>query len=411
MGTRFQPRADTGANWTSADPVLLLNEFGYDTTAKQFKMGDGVSAWSLLPYATLNSGVPVTWTAAQTFDSTINQAPGQGANNSSPFAQYGDMWTDARLSGLTTTTSATLSGTLTAGVAYVIGQRVPYAGSTYTVAASSTSYLDLSNTGALTVTTTSGTVTANSLRLWSVTSSATAITAVTQIAINGLSTSGSPIGIYSQGHGLFYGISQTLPPPPGWTTVGGYYNGMGISGSTAGTGSPIFGVLNSSQIHAGAGSVAFTIYDTNKIQTFNSTLDDGAGNMTVAGTVLSRLSVSSTITVGDITLTAAQLAAGYFSDGATQTAAFTVTTDTAANILAAMPNAVVGTAFKLRFINHDQSATGYAATLVGGVGVTIGTTLPNPAVSKGTWADYLFIFTSIGTSVALTAIYVGQGTI
>ena len=205
MGTRFQPRADTGANWTAANPVLLLNEVGYDTTAKQFKMGDGVSAWSLLPYATFNSGVPVTWTAEQTFDAPIIQTPGQGANNSSPFAQYGDLFSDAIVTTPTPTfpTSTTLSSTTPALVAYALGQRVAYAGGSYTVGASATSYLDLSNTGVLTVST-SGTVTANSLRLATVTSSATAITGVVVTA------SVSPTFIPLQTNISYFGSAQAL---------------------------------------------------------------------------------------------------------------------------------------------------------------------------------------------------------
>ena len=121
----------------------------------------------------------------------------------------------------------------------------------------------------------------------------------------------------------------------------------------------------------------------------------------------SLLSVSSTTTAGDITASAAQLVGGYLADGATQTAAFTVTTDTAVNILAALPNAVVGTAFKWRFINNDQSTTGYAGTLAAGTGVTIGTVLPNPAVPKGGYADYVFTFTAIGSSPTLTVECVG----
>jgi hypothetical protein len=78
-------------------------------------------------------------------------------------------------------TSATLSGTLPAATVIVLGQRVVIPDTAFTVGASVTSYLDLSNAGVLTVST-SSTVTANSLRLWSVVSSATAITGVTQVA-------------------------------------------------------------------------------------------------------------------------------------------------------------------------------------------------------------------------------------
>ena len=45
-------RNDTEANWTSANPVLLEGEVGItmDTNPKKFKVGNGTSTWSELPY-------------------------------------------------------------------------------------------------------------------------------------------------------------------------------------------------------------------------------------------------------------------------------------------------------------------------------------------------------------------------
>lgn len=43
-------RRDTSANWIAAgNPVLAAGELGYDTDLKLTKMGDGVTAWNLLP--------------------------------------------------------------------------------------------------------------------------------------------------------------------------------------------------------------------------------------------------------------------------------------------------------------------------------------------------------------------------
>jgi len=117
------------------------------------------------------------------------------------------------------------------------------------------------------------------------------------------------------------------------------------------------------------------------------------------------LTISSTTTAGNITITAAQLTGGYFVDSATQTAAFTFTTDTAANILTALPNAAVGTSFRFRFINNDQSATGYNATMAAGTGVTISPILPNPTINKGQWNDFLFIFTNVTPGSAAVTVY------
>ena len=121
----------------------------------------------------------------------------------------------------------------------------------------------------------------------------------------------------------------------------------------------------------------------------------------------SLVSVFSRTASGSFTATAPRLLSGYYVNSATQTAAFTITTDTATNILAAAPNATVGTSFVWRFINNDQSTTGYSGTLAGGTGVTVGTVLPNPAVPKGGYEDYLFTFTAIGATPTLTVEAVG----
>jgi hypothetical protein len=50
MAVRIQLRNDTAANWTDADPVLAAGEFGLETDTNQFKIGDGTSSWTELPY-------------------------------------------------------------------------------------------------------------------------------------------------------------------------------------------------------------------------------------------------------------------------------------------------------------------------------------------------------------------------
>jgi hypothetical protein len=50
MATRMQQRRGTAAQWTSADPTLAAGEIGFETDTNQFKMGDGVNAWSDLSY-------------------------------------------------------------------------------------------------------------------------------------------------------------------------------------------------------------------------------------------------------------------------------------------------------------------------------------------------------------------------
>lgn len=89
------------------------------------------------------------------------------------------------------------------------------------------------------------------------------------------------VGAYSSG--VFYGIFAGLPVPGAsggitYAGIGGYYHGIGVGGSSHGTDTPIFGVLADNQSSDGMGQVSLTIYDTNKIETFNNIVDDGSGN-------------------------------------------------------------------------------------------------------------------------------------
>jgi hypothetical protein len=49
--TRFKMRRGTAANWTSVNPTLLDGEPGLETDTLKVKYGDGVTAWTGLPYA------------------------------------------------------------------------------------------------------------------------------------------------------------------------------------------------------------------------------------------------------------------------------------------------------------------------------------------------------------------------
>jgi len=102
-------------------------------------------------------------------------------------------------------------------------------------------------------------------------------------------------GIYDSTSSRYYGISSSLPGSI--ASVGGYYSGMGISGTTSSAGSPIFGVLNNTQSGNGLGNTAFTIYGDSKVITLRNTLDDNRGNANVTGNLTvgnSTSSISST---------------------------------------------------------------------------------------------------------------------
>ena len=46
----FQLRRGTAAEWTAANPILRAGEPGVESDTDKFKMGNGVTTWSGLPY-------------------------------------------------------------------------------------------------------------------------------------------------------------------------------------------------------------------------------------------------------------------------------------------------------------------------------------------------------------------------
>lgn len=50
MAKKIQIRRGSAADWELHDPTLSSGELGYDTTNKNFKVGDGSTIWSELPY-------------------------------------------------------------------------------------------------------------------------------------------------------------------------------------------------------------------------------------------------------------------------------------------------------------------------------------------------------------------------
>ena len=53
VNTLLQMRRGTAATWTSTDPTLSAGEWGYETDTGRAKIGDGLTAWTSLKYATL----------------------------------------------------------------------------------------------------------------------------------------------------------------------------------------------------------------------------------------------------------------------------------------------------------------------------------------------------------------------
>lgn len=111
------------------------------------------------------------------------------------------------------------------------------------------------------------------------------------------------------------------------------------------------------------------------------------------------LSVTALTTVGAGTITGAGVAAGITTRGGAQSgSAFTDTSDTADNIVAAIPNARIGVAFLYTYRNNTDAQ----ATLAGGTGVTLSQIVP-----KNTWATFLVTYTAAST-IVFAIVYSGS---
>ena len=80
-----------------------------------------------------------------------------------------------------------------------------------------------------------------------------------------------------------------------------------------------------------------------------------------------------------------------------------LTTDTAAAIIAAIPNRYPGQTYKLRIVNSSSGA--FAWTVVGGAGVTVTGTA---TIAQNTWREFLVTLGASLTTVTLQSI--GTGT-
>lgn len=114
-------------------------------------------------------------------------------------------------------------------------------------------------------------------------------------------------------------------------------------------------------------------------------------------------------TVGAHVLTAANLTGASADVSLALTgalaAAANATTDTAANIIAAMASPAVGASYKLRIINESSGA--FTWTVVGGTGVTVSGVA---TIAQNTWREFIVTVTAVGAIPAVTLQNVGTGT-
>lgn len=122
--------------------------------------------------------------------------------------------------------------------------------------------------------------------------------------------------------------------------------------------------------------------------------------VTAGGSIIDAEAVGALDTVGNGTLTVALLGGQIVSRGGSQTAAFTDTTDTAANIITQF-GSNSGT-LKVRILN----TTADVETIAGGTGVTIS---GNNTIAAGAYRDFLLTMDTANNTVTLTNL--GTGTV
>lgn len=73
---QVQVRRGPAAGWTAVNPVLLSGEIGFETDTRRWKVGDGITAWSGLPYMVdsdaLRKTGPATFTGTLILNGMIN---------------------------------------------------------------------------------------------------------------------------------------------------------------------------------------------------------------------------------------------------------------------------------------------------------------------------------------------------
>lgn len=69
MTAQIQVRRDQASVWTSNNPTLKSGEFGFEEDTKFYKIGDGFTQWTSLPYA--HAGVWLSYTPVLTQGTAI----------------------------------------------------------------------------------------------------------------------------------------------------------------------------------------------------------------------------------------------------------------------------------------------------------------------------------------------------
>ena len=150
MAVQIQTRNGTAAQWTSANPTLMVGEIGAETDTGRFKIGNGSTAWNSLAYA-----ASAKWLGAYSAGTAYVVNDVVSYNNSSYIcilnstgnlptnATYWSLLAQAGTNGTNGTngTSFIWRGAYSGATAYVANDVVSYNNSTYICILASTGNL------------------------------------------------------------------------------------------------------------------------------------------------------------------------------------------------------------------------------------------------------------------------------
>ena len=125
-------RNDTAAAWTLADPVLARGELGLERDTMRIKIGDGVSAWSALPYRGVDGApgdsvheVDVDLGAVPVLDKTVSWTHVGALTSQRVIASAARTSDELEMDPLVVSAAVTATDTITASVS---GLRGPVSG-------------------------------------------------------------------------------------------------------------------------------------------------------------------------------------------------------------------------------------------------------------------------------------------
>ena len=154
MAVQIQTRNGTAAQWTSANPTLMVGEIGAETDTGRFKIGNGSTAWNSLGYAAsmkwrgaYDNGTAYVVNDAVSYNNSSYICTTNTTGSAPPSANW-SLLAQAGTNGTNGTNGISFiwEGAWNNGVVYTPNDVVSYNNSTYICTVTTTAGIDPTNT-------------------------------------------------------------------------------------------------------------------------------------------------------------------------------------------------------------------------------------------------------------------------